>query len=208
MLRKTLVIVPLVSLLISGCGLNSQEQRESSGSDDYLQSPELKPLIVPNSMTVPSASNEYYVFNIAKQGEVGKDVDIRPPSLPLPTIADSYVFYRSGAIQLDAPDYAGFWSQIPTILRNNNIAISNSDSSTISTDVRVVNRLGESQPVEATYSLRNQLSSGREYVTVELTSLKRMGEDVTNPVERQYYTTEFFNMLMKGMASSSGQVSN
>lgn len=208
MFKQTLVIASLLSLLVAGCSTDQRYKREVEGNENYLQSSELKPLIVPNGVRVPTESADYHVFKAAREGEVGKNLDIRPPVLPLPTIADSYATYENGMIKLDSPEYSGFWSQIPAILSANNIATERSDKSAIKTGVRLVNRSDEEQPVEATYLLQRRVASGREYITIELTSLKRMGQDISGTTESQYYTAEFFNMLMNQVASSSSQVNN
>lgn len=208
MFKQTLVIASLLSLLVAGCSTDQRYKREVEGNENYLQSSELKPLIVPNGVRVPTESADYHVFKAAREGEVGKNLDIRPPVLPLPTIADSYATYENGMIKLDSPEYSGFWSQIPAILSANNIATERSDKSAIKTGVRLVNRSDEEQPVEATYLLQRRVASGREYITIELTSLKRMGQDISGTTESQYYTAEFFNMLMNQVTSSSSQVNN
>lgn len=208
MFKQTLVIASLLSLLVAGCSTDQRYKREVEGNENYLQSSELKPLIVPNGVRVPTESADYHVFKAAREGEVGKNLDIRPPVLPLPTIADSYATYENGMIKLDSPEYSGFWSQIPAILSANNIATERSDKSAIKTGVRLVNRSDEEQPVEATYLLQRRVASGREYITIELTSLKRMGQDISGTMESQYYTAEFFNLLMNQVSSSSSQVNN
>lgn len=208
MFKQTLVIASLLSLLVAGCSTDQRYKREVEGNENYLQSSELKPLIVPNGVRVPTESADYHVFKAAREGEVGKNLDIRPPVLPLPTIADSYATYENGVIKLDSPEYSGFWSQIPAILSANNIATERSDKSAIKTGVRLVNRSDEEQPVEATYLLQRRVASGREYITIELTSLKRMGQDISGTTESQYYTAEFFNLLMNQVSSSSSQVNN
>ncbi|GAA5105940.1 hypothetical protein GCM10023211_05200 [Orbus sasakiae] len=208
MFKQTLVIASLLSLLVAGCSTDQRYKREVEGNENYLQSSELKPLIVPNGVRVPTESADYHVFKAAREGEVGKNLDIRPPVLPLPTIADSYATYENGMIKLDSPEYSGFWSQIPAILSANNIATERSDKSAIKTGVRLVNRSDEEQPVEATYLLQRRVASGREYITIELTSLKRMGQDISGTTESQYYTAEFFNLLMNQVSSSSSQVNN
>lgn len=208
MFKQTLVIASLLSLLVVGCSTDQRYKREVEGNENYLQSSELKPLIVPNGVRVPTESADYHVFKAAREGEVGKNLDIRPPVLPLPTIADSYATYENGMIKLDSPEYSGFWSQIPAILSANNIATERSDKSAIKTGVRLVNRSDEEQPVEATYLLQRRVASGREYITIELTSLKRMGQDISGTTESQYYTAEFFNLLMNQVSSSSSQVNN
>jgi len=208
MFKQTLVIASLLSLLVAGCSTDQRYKREVEGNENYLQSSELKPLIVPNGVRVPTESADYHVFKAAREGEVGKNLDIRPPVLPLPTIADSYATYENGMIKLDSPEYSGFWSQIPAILSANNIATERSDKSAIKTGVRLVNRSDEEQPVEATYLLQRRVASGREYITIELTSLKRMGQDISGTTESQYYTAEFFNLLMNQVSSSISQVNN
>lgn len=208
MFKQTLVIASLLSLLVAGCSTDQRYKREVEGNENYLQSSELKPLIVPNGVRVPTESADYHVFKAAREGEVGKNLDIRPPVLPLPTIADSYATYENGMIKLDSPEYSGFWSQIPAILSANNIATERSDKSAIKTGVRLVNRSDEEQSVEATYLLQRRVASGREYITIELTSLKRMGQDISGTTESQYYTAEFFNLLMNQVSSSSSQVNN
>lgn len=208
MFKQTLVIASILSLLVAGCSTDQRYKREVEGNENYLQSSELKPLIVPNGVRVPTESADYHVFKAAREGEVGKNLDIRPPVLPLPTIADSYATYENGMIKLDSPEYSGFWSQIPAILSANNIATERSDKSAIKTGVRLVNRSDEEQPVEATYLLQRRVASGREYITIELTSLKRMGQDISGTTESQYYTAEFFNLLMNQVSSSSSQVNN
>lgn len=208
MFKQTLVIASLLSLLVAGCSTDQRYKREVEGNENYLQSSELKPLIVPNGVRVPTESADYHVFKAAREGEVGKNLDIRPPVLPLPTIADSYATYENGMIKLDSPEYSSFWSQIPAILSANNIATERSDKSAIKTGVRLVNRSDEEQPVEATYLLQRRVASGREYITIELTSLKRMGQDISGTTESQYYTAEFFNLLMNQVSSSSSQVNN
>ncbi|RKS87780.1 outer membrane protein assembly factor BamC [Orbus hercynius] len=197
MFKQTLIVASLLSLLVAGCSSDQRYKREVDGNDEYLKATELKPLIVPKTLTVPAASNEYYIFPVTTKGEVGKAVDIRPPSLPLPTIADSYVTYQSGMIKFDSPSYANFWSQIPAILSTNNISAERNDSSVIKTGTRFVYRTDDPQPVEASYLLQRKLASGREYITLELVSLQRMGQDIPSAIERQYYTNEFFNLLMR-----------
>ncbi|WP_392553350.1 outer membrane protein assembly factor BamC [Orbus wheelerorum] len=213
MFKKTLIIASLLSLFVTGCSNDQRYKREVEGNDNYLHASPLKPLVVPDSIKVPATSNEYYVYKAAKEGVAGMDLDIRPPQLALPTTVDSYATYDNGIVKFDSPEYIGFWAQVPSLLAKNNIAIESNDKDTIKTGVRLVRRGDELQPVEASYLLQHKLIGNREYVTVELISLKNMGQDISNPIDGQYYTVEFFNLLMKSAtplteAPSESQVSN
>ncbi|WP_392562666.1 outer membrane protein assembly factor BamC [Orbus sturtevantii] len=196
MFKKTLIIASLLSLFIAGCSNDQRYKREAEGNENYLQAPPLKPLIVPDSIKLPAVSNEYYIFKAAKEGAVGRNLDIRPPQLALPTTVDSYASYDKGVVKFDAPEYVGFWSKLPSLLAHNNIMTESSNADSIKTGVRSVYRGNESQPVEASYLLQRKLIGDREFITVNLISLKSMGQDITDPIDGQYYTVEFFNLLM------------
>lgn len=203
MFKQTLIIVSLLSLLVAGCSNDQRYKREIEGNDNYLKAPALKPLIVPESVKVPAASTEYYVFKAAKEGAVGKELDIRPPQLALPTTVDSYASYDNGIVKLDAPIDVGFWNSIPSLLAKNDIKTDVNSNDTIKTGARLVYRGDEKQPVEASYLLKHKVAGDREYVTIELSSLKNMGQDVNSSIDKQYYTVEFFNLLMTPAASSA-----
>lgn len=208
MLKKTFIIVALLPLFIAGCSSDQRYKREVEGNENYLKSPALKPLIAPEGVKLPVPSNEYYINKAAKEGPIGKALDIRPPELPLPSISDSYATYDEGKIKFDSPQEEGFWSKIPNILSGNNIITEKSDNSVIKTGTRTTTRGDDLIPVEATYLLKRQLIGGREYITVELTSLKKAGENLTGVIENQYYTVDFFNMLMNPNRFVANQVSN
>jgi len=203
MLKRTLIITSLLSLLVAGCSSDQRYKREIEGNDNYLKASPLKPLIVPDSIKVPMASTEYYIFKAAKEGAVGMELDIRPPQLALPTTIDSLATYENGIVKFDAPEYVDFWAQVPSLLAQNNITIESNDRNTIKTGLRSIQRRDELQPVEASYLLQHKLIGNREFITVELVSLKNLGQDISNPIDKQYYTVEFFNLLMNSAVPST-----
>lgn len=117
MFKKACILTAVTSMLIVGCSNDQNYKREVDGNDDYLKAPALKPLTVPTGMTVPTQSSDYYVYTTSTNGELGKKVDIRPPLLPIPTIADAYATYDKGVVTLDAPANSGVWNSIPTTLK-------------------------------------------------------------------------------------------
>ncbi|XKM14331.1 outer membrane protein assembly factor BamC [Orbaceae bacterium ac157xtp] len=206
MFKKTLILTSILSLLIAGCSSDNRYKREVTGNDDYLKSPELKPIIVPQGLTIPKDSSEYYIYKAAKEGNTGKDVDIRPPALPLANIADAYTTYENGVITLDVPEYNAVWQQIPAILRYHNIEIEKSNNTTIKTGKYLINNSENSQTFEAVYLLQRKVQSGREYINFELTSLRSQEQNVTDPIESQRAIVDFFNMIMSNIEST--QINN
>ena len=79
MFKQSLVLTAIVSLLLVGCSSDQRYKREVDGSEDYLNSPEIKPLIVPNGMSIPPQTNDFYINRAAGEGMVGRNIDIRPP---------------------------------------------------------------------------------------------------------------------------------
>ncbi|MDF7667613.1 outer membrane protein assembly factor BamC [Orbaceae bacterium ESL0727] len=206
MFKKACILTAVTSMLIVGCSNDQNYKREVDGNDDYLKAPALKPLTVPTGMTVPTQSSDYYVYTTSTNGELGKKVDIRPPLLPIPTIADAYATYDKGVVTLDAPANSGVWNSIPTTLKNNNIAIAGSDNNNIQTANTLFFRNDESLSVDVAYLIQRYITNSREYVTVRLTGLKRMGQDVTDSADIQRYTVSLFNKLMEAIAPAPAPI--
>lgn len=209
MFKQTLIVVSILSFIMIGCSSDERYKREIDGNDSYLQSPELKPLIVPKGMETPPTTNEFYVNKAAIAGYTGKQIDIRPPETPIVVIPDGSATYHDLMVTVDLPDYVGFWSKLPTILKNHGISVVSADNTTIKTGVRLVARSDEVQPIEASYILLRHLNGSRESIDVQLTSLSKMGQDLSrDQIETQRYTVEFFNLLMNDISSSSVKDSN
>lgn len=86
-MKKTLILTALASMFIVGCSNDENYRREIEGNDEYLNSPALKPLVVPAGVTVPRESNDFYIYEVKSEGQLGKNLDIRPPRLSIPTDA-------------------------------------------------------------------------------------------------------------------------
>lgn len=206
---KTILIATMMSLFLVGCTSSDQRyKREIEGNDNYLKTPELRPMIVPEGMTIPRETNEFYVVKSTYEGDVGKALDIRPPQLPIPTTIDSYATYDRGVVTLDMPSGDSFWQNMLMILRNKNISIESQNSNELQTGRVFINR-GTSEYAEtadATYLVQQRVLSSRTFVTFRTTSLTRNGDEITNPIDVQYYTVYFFNMLMGEMAPTQSDM--
>lgn len=204
MFKQSLVLTAIVSLLLVGCSSDQRYKREVDGSEDYLNSPEIKPLIVPNGMSIPPQTNDFYINRAAGEGMVGRNIDIRPPLLPLALVADSYASYEAGVVSVDLPEYANFWAQIPSLLAKHNIAVAENNNQTIKTGTRSVVQNDSGESIAATYLLRREERNGREYIKVELTSLTNNGQDISaDSIQSQRYTVGLYNMLINDLPSSA-----
>ncbi len=206
LLKKALILTSFASLFIVGCSSDQNYKREVDGNDSYLKSPELKPLVVPKGMVIPPQTDEYYIYPSKAEGELGKNVDIRPPLLPIPTMADAYASYDNGVVTLDAPQNSGVWEIIPATLSSKNIIIQSQDNNTIKTTSTSILRGDEQQAAEGTFLIKRHTASGREYITVELTDLRRMGQPVSSKADTQRYVVGLFNEFMNAAAPASAHV--
>lgn len=203
MFKQSLILSAILSLLIVGCSSDDRFQREVDGNEDYLSTPEIRSLIVPNGMKVPQPVPDFFISKAASEGMVGHNVDIRPPVLPLAIVPDSSATYQTGEVLVDLPEYVGFWTKIPGMLTHHNIAIEHNDNQSIKTGSRFITQGDKTGSIEARYLLQRQVTFGREYIKIKLISLKQNGQDISADVlESQRYTVDFYNMLVNDLPSS------
>ncbi len=89
------VYLSLLALSLTACG--SVNNKQADGSFDYQNKPEANDLVIPANLNKPKQANDFYVSNkINHQGPVGKNMDIRAPSLVMPIAASSRVVDESG----------------------------------------------------------------------------------------------------------------
>lgn len=82
----------LLSLAISGCSSVSNSNKRASGDFDYATKHDAKDISVPAGLDTPAKKNDFFVESkINHQGPIGKNVDVRAPSLVLPIAASSRV---------------------------------------------------------------------------------------------------------------------
>jgi len=84
----------LLSLSISAC--SSVSKKHASGGFEYAEKQESKPFVVPKNLDDAKEHKKFMVNNkINHNGPVGKNMDIRAPSLVLPLAASSRVVVES-----------------------------------------------------------------------------------------------------------------
>ncbi len=89
------VYLSLLALSLAACG--SVNNKQADGSFEYQNKPEANDLVIPANLTKPKQAKDFYVSNkINHQGPIGKEMDIRAPSLVMPVAASSRVVEESG----------------------------------------------------------------------------------------------------------------
>ncbi len=84
----------LFALSLTACG--SVNNKQAEGNFDYQHKPEANDLVIPENLDKPKQVNDYFVTDkINHQGPVGKNMDIRAPSLVMPIAASSRVVEES-----------------------------------------------------------------------------------------------------------------
>ena len=84
----------LLALSLTACG--SVNNKQAQGSFDYQYKPEANDLVIPANLNKPKQAKDFFVTDkINHQGPVGKDMDIRAPSLVMPVAASSRVVDES-----------------------------------------------------------------------------------------------------------------
>ncbi|NQY65523.1 MAG: outer membrane protein assembly factor BamC [Alteromonadaceae bacterium] len=95
-MNRKIISLSLLSLSLCACsGIN--DNKHASGDFDYAKNVEATEITIPNNLLKPKKSTKYFITsNINKNGPVGKNLDIRGPSLVLPVATSSRVELNSG----------------------------------------------------------------------------------------------------------------
>lgn len=94
LMNRQLFYFSVVTFTLSAC--SSVDNKRAQGDFDYAKKQEAKAFVVPENLDKPVVKQEFIISNkINTQGPVGKNMDIRAPSLVLPLAASSRVITES-----------------------------------------------------------------------------------------------------------------
>ena len=202
--KKTTILSAVASIFLVSCSSDQNYKREIDGSEDYLNSPALKALVIPKGVSVPVEVGDFYIDGSNIEGALGKKLDIRPPTVPIVTVDEAFVIYNDGMVTFNTPISSGVWNRIPNTLAKQNIPIVASDNNTIKTGNAVISRGDEKRAVEASYIFKRQILDETETITIVLHTLTRDGSDLmSQPIEVQRYTVGLSNQIMDDVAPES-----
>jgi len=202
--KRIAIISAFASIFLVGCSSDQNYKREIDGNEDYLNSPSLKALVIPEGVSVPIEAGDFYIDNSDIEGALGKHLDIRPPTVPITTVDEAFAIYNNATVTFNAPISSGVWNSIPNTLAKQNISIVASDNNTIKTGNAVIARGDEQQPVDVSYIFKRQILGETETITIVLHTLTRGSEDLmSQPIEVQRYSVGLFNQIMDDVAPES-----
>ncbi|SET19379.1 outer membrane protein assembly factor BamC [Thorsellia anophelis] len=75
-------------LVITGCSKDTSFTKEVRGPDDYLYVTSPKELNIPPSIALPPQNGDFEIALPAKDGNLGRDIDITPPNVGLTSVED------------------------------------------------------------------------------------------------------------------------
>jgi len=89
-----IAVFSLLALTVTAC--SSVDNKHAVGGFKYAKTTEAKKLIIPQGMNKPKEHKDFQISNdINHNGPIGKEVDVRAPSLVLPVAASSRVIAES-----------------------------------------------------------------------------------------------------------------
>lgn len=85
----------LLVLSLTACG--SVDNKQAAGSFEYQNKPEASEIIIPDNLKTPKRAKDFFITDkINHQGPIGKNMDIRAPTLVMPVASSSRVVQESG----------------------------------------------------------------------------------------------------------------
>ena len=89
-MNRRIFYFSLLSLAITGCG--SVNNKTAMGDFEYAKQQEAQKIVIPDNLDNPKETKDFFITDdINHQGPIGKNVDVRAPSLVLPVASSSRV---------------------------------------------------------------------------------------------------------------------
>lgn len=194
--RKTVCLACCLTLL-TACGSDSEFKRQVGDNvEDYLNTPELKPLIIPNGMELPKTSNEYQVPKAFIQKEVGYDIDIRPPVIPKSVIGMRPRYNENGMMitSYDAND----WTKIRQAVNALAFPIVQENAQKIETGTLIFDSEDKDGATQGQFEIRK---INETEIAFQAISLTRNNQKLDNENDIKRYTLVFYNLIMSEIES-------
>ncbi len=86
-MKRSFVCILLLIFTVSGCSGSSS--KSALGKFDYIDKTEGKVLVIPKNLLEPTKNNKFSIKALPNTGDLGKEIDVRSPSLVLPIASAS-----------------------------------------------------------------------------------------------------------------------
>ena len=189
-------------MLLAACSNDQRYKRQVSGDESYLKSPELRDLHAPAGMILPVENGDYEIPSASSQGQVGKQLDIRPPSQTLALMNGTRTQFagNSGILLVDSRS-GSLWPQVVSVVEAAKFPVASRQdaSQSLTTDWVQWNRADEDHQYRGRYQISVQQQGYQQALTVKLLELEQEGKVVNSPVQLQRYTAQMLNEISTGL---------
>jgi outer membrane protein assembly factor BamC len=191
-------------MLLAACSSDQRYKRQVGGDEAYLDAPALQELKAPAGMILPLQNGTYDVRAVTLKGNVGKQLDIRPPVQPLALLTGSRSQFSgdSGTVLLEnSPQNRNLWSNVAKVVEQNNFPIASRQdaSQTLTTDWVKWNRADEDFQYQGRYQISVQQQAYQLALIVKTLGLQQQDKEVTSPSEIQRYNGAMLNAIIAGL---------
>lgn len=200
----TVVGLSLITLL-TACTNDQRYKRQVNGDESYLQTPEHRALSVPSGMILPLQNGDYDLPPINPNGQVGKNLDIRPPmqSLALLNGSRGQVSGNTATLLLEnSAQNSQLWSQIVQVMQSKGYTIDNRQdaSQTLTSGWISWNSEEEKEPpYQARYEVSLKPQGYQLALGVKLLALQQNNATLDDAFLTQRYTSQMMNSLSDGL---------
>ncbi|ATZ12210.1 outer membrane protein assembly factor BamC [Erwinia amylovora] len=189
-------------MLLAACSNDQRYKRQVSGDESYLQAADLSDLQAPAGMTLPIQNGDFDIPSVNANGQVGKQLDIRPPAqtLALMNGTRSQFAANSGILLIDSQS-GSIWPQVVDVVQTAKFPVADRQDArqTLTTDWVQWNRADEDNQYRGRYQLSVQQQGGQQALMVKLLELQQQDKEVNSPVQIQRYTAQMLNEISAGL---------
>lgn len=197
----TVVGLSLV-MLLSACSNDQRYKRQVSGDESYLKAADLSDLRAPAGMIMPLQNGDFDIPSVSSKGQVGKQLDIRPPAQTLALMNGTRSQFAGNTGTLLVDSRAGsLWPQVVDVVQAAKFPIADRQDArqSLTTDWVQWNRADEDNQYRGRYQLSVQQQGGQQALTVKLLELQQQDKVVNSPVQIQRYTAQMVNAISEGL---------
>lgn len=193
-------------MLLAACSSDSRYKRQVDGNEAYLEATPLAELHAPAGMILPVENGDYTIPPTRTSGQVGKALDIRPPSQALALVSGTRTQFRgdTATMMLEGRQASGLWAQVVSAVQASNFPIEKRDdaSQTLNTEWVQWNRADEDQQFRGRYQVAVQQQGYQQALVVKLLNLEQGGKPVSDPASMQRYSTQMLNAIAANLDRS------
>jgi len=188
-------------MLLAACSNDQRYKRQVSGDESYLQAADLSDLRAPAGMILPIQNGDFDIPSVNPNGQVGKQLDIRPPAQTLALMNGTRSQFAGNTGTLMVDSRSAIWPQVVDAVQSLKFPIADRQDArqSLTTDWVQWNRADEDNQYRGRYQLSVQPQAGQQVLMVKLLELQQQDKAVTSPVQIQRYTAQMLNEISATM---------